>query len=416
MDQNPPKEPLKIIVWGINYSPELTGIAPYNAALCDYLKEKGSDVRMVTSFPYYPSWKKIPGEEWLLHRKDDFDGVPVHRCWHYVPEKPNSLKRILHEGSFVLTSFIRLLFLPRPDVYIVVSPPLLLGAAAWMLTLIKGGQYIFHVQDLQPDAALGLGMLKKGLFTRMLYKLEAIAYRHAVRVSGISEGMLNAFRSKNVPESKILYFPNGVVLPDRATEPPRGLFRLREGLSEKLFLVVYSGNLGVKQGLDILVQAASQLRAPNVMIIICGEGATKPQLAEAIKQKNLTNIKLLPLQSDQHYKEMLVDADLSVITQQKGTGSFFFPSKLLINLAYFRPVLTVADSVSELAKAVTAGNFGVNVEPENAAALTQAIEQLATNPERLKNFGLAGRTFVEQFEFSKVLFDFYSVLRSLAKK
>src|SRR5437773_1153673 len=99
---------MRIIVWGINYTPEVTGIAPYNKALCDVLRTVGidgqaCDVEMVTSFAYYPAWKKRPEDFGRCFRTDVIDGVRVHRCWHYVPSRLNSLKRILHEGSFVLS-------------------------------------------------------------------------------------------------------------------------------------------------------------------------------------------------------------------------------------------------------------------------------------------------------------------------
>ena len=128
------------------------------------------------------------------------------------------------------------------------SPPLLLGAAAWALGKLRGAPYIFHVQDLQPDAAVGLGMLKPSRFTRLLYELEAFAYEKAARVSGISQGILRAFHDKNVPAGKQIYFPNGFCMPDPATVPPPGRWRKKQGFASDDFLAVYGGNLGVKTG------------------------------------------------------------------------------------------------------------------------------------------------------------------------
>ena len=122
---------MRIVVWGINYAPEVTGIAPYNAGLCRYFAAQGHDVRMVTTFAYYPQWQKSAADRGRLYRTDhDEAGVPVHRCWHYVPARPSTMRRILHEFSFGVTSWLRLLSLPRADVYVVVSPPLILGPLA----------------------------------------------------------------------------------------------------------------------------------------------------------------------------------------------------------------------------------------------------------------------------------------------
>ncbi|NBV21206.1 MAG: colanic acid biosynthesis glycosyltransferase WcaI [Proteobacteria bacterium] len=402
---------MNITVWGINYAPELTGIAPYNTALCEHLQRQGHTVRMVTSFPYYPAWKKSVADSGRFCRTDEVNGVSVHRCWHYVPGRPGTLKRILHEASFVASSLIRLLRLPRPDVFVVVSPPLLLGAAAWLLTRVKPAPVVFHVQDMQPDAALGLGMLKPGLFMRMLYALEAFAYARSARVSAISGDMLKAMAAKGVPVAKLICFPNGVTLPE--TQPAAGAFRARHGLRADDFVAVYSGNLGVKQGLEILIEAAARVAHPRMQLVICGDGAMRPRLEERIREQKLCNVRLLPLQDEAHYLEMLVDADVTLVTQQAGSGAFFFPSKLLRSLALARPVLTVADESSELARALTEGGFGVNVPPGHADELARVLDELAVQPERLQGYGVAGRRFVAQFEQGKVLREFTAHLTVL---
>ncbi|MDP9003857.1 MAG: glycosyltransferase, partial [Verrucomicrobiota bacterium] len=247
---------MRVIVWGINYAPEFTGIAPHSVALCEFLHVRGDDVSMVTGFPYYPSWEKPPGDRGHLYRTERINGVPVYRCWQFVPKRVSALKRIFHEASFIFTSTARALSLRRPDVYVLVSPPLLLGVAGWLVGKIKGAPFLFHVQDMQPDAAVGLGMLKASWFTRALYWLEAFAYRHAARVSGITHGMLQSFRGKGVPESKLVYFPNAIALKDGGPAPARGEFRSRHGFEPEEFLAIYAGNLGVKQGLDVLLETA----------------------------------------------------------------------------------------------------------------------------------------------------------------
>ena len=405
---------MKILVWGINYAPEATGIAPCSVALCEFLCRAGHDVRMLTTFAYYPSWQKAPADQGRLYRTDLIREVPVHRCWHYVPQRVSALKRIIHEGSFVLTSFLRALALPRFDVAVIVSPPLLLGAAATVLGWLKGAPFVFHVQDLQPDAAVGLGMLKKNAFTRMLYRLEAFAYRHAARVSGISQGMLRAFAAKGVPDNKRVLFPNGVPPPDLARLPEVGSWRKRVGFSTGDFLAVYAGNLGIKQGLDILLDAAPLVRETRVRIVICGQGAAGEKLRAGIESRRLPNLTLLPLQDDEAYREMMLDADVCLITQQAGTGQYFFPSKLLSALAFARPVLAVADADSELSLAMVEGGFGVQVAPDQPGRLAVALDQTARlDPGVLRQLGQAGRRYGERFAWDRVLADFEAGLRKV---
>ena len=403
---------MRVVVWGINYAPEITGIAPHNVALCEFLHAKGEEVEMVTTFAYYPAWRKAAQDRHVLFRTDRINGVAVQRCWHFVPARVSAWKRIVHEASFIATSTLRVLALERADVYVVVSPPLLLGVAAWFVTKLKGAPFVFHVQDLQPDAAVGLGMLRAGWFTRALYWLEAFAYERATRVAGISEEIVDAFRRKGVPEQKLILFPNGVVVPDEI--PSRGNFRARNGFRTDAFLAIYAGNLGVKQGLDILLDAAEQLRnEANIRIVLCGDGAERTALEKSVQDRHLGNVTMLPLHFGRDYQELLVDADVSLITQQSGSGNAFFPSKLLVTLAHRSPVVTVADDESALAKAVQDGRFGVNVGPGDAARLAQTFRQLAQDRQSLRQWGENGRVYVERFEQGRLLGNFVDKLRGL---
>jgi colanic acid biosynthesis glycosyl transferase WcaI len=404
---------MRIVVWGINYAPEFTGIAPHSVSLCEFLDREGHDVEMLTSFAYYPTWQKRPEDRGQLYRTDKINGVPVHRCWHFVPARVSALKRIVHEGSFVFTSTLRALFLEQPDAFVVVSPPLLLGAAAWFVGKVKRAPYVFHVQDMQPDAAVGLGMLKRSWFTRALYALEAFAYRHAARVSGITRGMLKTFRNKGVAESKLVYFPNAIELKTDEPPPARGEFRNRYGFPANEFLAIYGGNLGVKQGLEILLETAALLRDKPIRFLICGDGAQREALAARAREMQLPNFSMLPLQRGRDYRALLVDADVCFITQQAGAGNSFFPSKLLGILAESKPVVTVAAAECELALSLAEGKFGVNVPPGRPSELATLIDSLATDPERLWIYGQNGRRYVEQFEKARVMHNFADELRAL---
>jgi colanic acid biosynthesis glycosyl transferase WcaI len=379
---------------------------------------------MVTTFAYYPQWRKSAADSGLLYRTDhDEGGVPVHRCWHYVPDRPSTLRRMLHEFSFGLTSWLRILALPRADVYLVVSPPLILGPLAWLATRLKRSRYLFHVQDLQPDAALGLGMVKLGLFTKLLFGIEAFAYRHAALVSGISQGMLDAYERKGVPHSKCWYLPNWVPVGDapqnRASEDsgplgerslPMPDFRRTHDIAPDAFLAIYSGNVGNKQGLGVLLDAALLLArgnpaaSPPIEIVIAGDGAARAGLAARHATLDLRRVRLLPLLSDVDYRAMLQTANVALITQEKGTGQFFFPSKLLTVLGAGLTVLAVADEESELARALRQGDCGFVVPPGEPATLAKSLREIAaTPPAALDALRARGADFVATFSARFVL-------------
>lgn len=379
------------------------------------MAEQGHDVAMISTFPYYPWWKKPAEARGKLHQRSVMKGVTVHRCWHWVPAKPSTFTRLLHEMSFLFTSTVAALFLRRPDVFIVISPPLFLGIGAFVVSKILRRPFIFHVQDLQPDAALGLGMIKAGPAVRALFVLEKWSYRSASLVSGISQGMLDAYARKGVPHQKIVMFPNWI--PDQAggrAEAKGGAsFRAVNGLTGDVPLIAYSGNVGMKQGLEVVVEAGAlgQTTSPQrpgqrrlIHWAICGEGAAKPALEERIKAENVPGVRLYPLQPDDLYHALLREADVCLITQQRGTGQFFFPSKLLSILQYGRPVLAVADESSELARAVHQGQFGTVVPPGDAPALFAAAEtMLAANEAQRAIWAQNGKAWVDQFRRSRVL-------------
>jgi colanic acid biosynthesis glycosyl transferase WcaI len=413
---------MKVILWGINYAPESIGIAPFNRELCEYLAGRGHHVTAVTAFPYYPHWRKQPGDRGRWHRAETAGGVSVHRCWCYVPAVVTSLRRIAHELSFGLVSTLRILALPRADVYVVVSPPLALGFFAWIATTLKRSRFVFHVQDLQPDAAVGLGMLKRGWLVRALYGLERLAYAKAAVVSGISGGMMTAFRRKGVPPAKRLLLPNWLRIAAGSPSEAKGRDEARRhfGIADGTLLAVYAGNLGRKQSLEILIEAAFLLMAApsdgaaRVRLIIAGDGAARPDLEQCLRSHPGTGVQLLPLLSDDEYAALLGAADVALITQATGTGQFFFPSKLLSVLAAGLPVVAVADEDSELSHAVREGGFGHTVQPGDAIGLAAALRSLGESPAQLAAW--AGRTvWVRQFSRETILPRFEQMLLDVAR-
>ncbi len=409
---------MKVTLWGINYRPESTGIAPFNAELAEYLAAESHEVSVVTGFAYYPQWRKAHADRHRWYRTDEVNGVKVFRCAQYVPSRVTTRRRILHEFSFGVSSLLRVLLLPRADAYIVVSPPLLLGFCAWLVTRVKRSPYFFHVQDLQPAAAVGLGMIRGRTFIRMLYALERFAYRHAAAVCGISEGIMQEFRRKSVPRTKRVYLPNWL----RFSEAPAresGLFRRRFGIPAGNLLAVYSGNLGRKQAIGVLVEAACRLHAgaapdspPRVSIVIAGAGAERAAVKRRVEELRIPEVRLLPLLSDEEYGLMLNDADVGLITQASGTGQHFFPSKLLSLLRAGVPVVTVADADSELARAVAEGRFGVNVLPGQADELAATLQRMSEDRGWLAHLARHTR-WAERFSPAVVLPQFTRVLEEV---
>jgi colanic acid biosynthesis glycosyl transferase WcaI len=228
--------------------------------------------------------------------------------------------------------------------------------------------------------------------------------------------MIEAYRRKGVPEEKVYLFPNWI--PDEASAAVSSVagggasFRREYGIAPDVPLIAYSGNVGIKQGLEVVVEAARGGGGPHWAI--CGEGAARPALEAAIASAPGCGAKLYPLQPDDLYRALLRESDVALITQQRGTGQFFFPSKLLSILQYGRPVLAVADEASELARATREGGFGLVVEPGDASGLRAAAREIVeASEERKAEWARRGRAWVNHFRRSRVLGEFEARLHTV---
>jgi colanic acid biosynthesis glycosyl transferase WcaI len=402
---------MKVNVWGINYAPELTGIGVYTTQMCDYLAENGDDVTVVTGFAYYPEWKGRDSDRYCWLRSEQIGKVAVHRCWLYIPSTPSVIKRILHEFSFVFTSFFRQLALPRPDVYLVISPPLLLGFAAWIISRLKSVPFILHVQDLQPDAAMQLSMIKPGPMLSALRWLERFNYAKAVRVCGISPQMQSAFVSKGTACEKTYLFPNWVCL-KQYSNGSNSSWKQTHGIDPSTQIVSYAGNIGNKQGLELIVQAAKYAENRNLLFVIAGDGVARPSLQAMANELGLTNLQFHPVLSEEEHTALLCDSAVCLIIQKPGTGASFLPSKLLKILALSKPVLTNADSESALFDAVQEGHFGLVVQSGDPVAVCDAIIDLVSDRETRVAMGEAGREYIQRFERDTVLRQFQGLLHN----
>ena len=384
---------MRIAIASINYSPEMTGIGVYTTGMAEYLAAEGHQVDVYTGFSYYPAWKKRPEDAWASHRIDTIAGVTVHRNDLYVPSRPSALKRMLHELSFIATTAIDYLFSRAADCTIIVSPPLFAGIPIALLAKLKGSRTVFHVQDLQPDAAVELGMLKPGLVTSVFYTLERMTYQLCDSVSTISEGMCKRIADKGVPREKISLFRNWAH--DHLVVPMDSQTGLRKewGLDGK-FVVLYSGNLGVKQGLGSLLGCAQRLQAnEDIVFVISGDGGEKAELVRNAEQLGLSNMIFKPLQPQERLSELLATADVSVMPQKKGIKDIVLPSKLGNILCSERPVVVASAQDSELCRIVHYSDCGIAINQEDDAEMAEAINTLYADAELRSRFARNGHEF-----------------------
>jgi colanic acid biosynthesis glycosyl transferase WcaI len=335
-----------------------------------------------------------------------------------VPGRVTTLRRIVHEASFVASSCLRAMGGARPDVFMTVSPPLGLALTSILLGRAWRRPYVYHVPDLQPDAAVDLGMLPKGPMVRMLYGLERLAYRNAALVSTLTSAMRTRIVSKGIPAERVTLFPDWCEsdLFELPLEGGGREARSRFGLDGR-FLVVHVGNMGVKQGLDVVLDAAERSRRhPDILYLLIGDGAMRQQLVDGAARRGLDNVRILPLQPIPIFRELLSAIDVTLVTQQRVVADIVFPSKMLTLLAAGRPVVASVSPGSEVARVVREARAGLVVPPGDPDALVEAVLRLR-DEERRVSMSVQGRAYARaNWDREKILSDMERELHRLAAR
>ncbi len=367
---------MKVLILSVNYWPEVTGIGAVTTYRAEHLAAAGHEVEVCTTFPYYPDWKVPQEYSGKLGLKEKRNGVRIVRSYAYIPNPVKSLKRILFEASFIIGVTLRALMRKRPDVLLVVSPPLGLTATAILLSRLWSVPYVFDVEDLQPDSASDLGMLPKWA-VRLLYRVENAAYRHARLVTTLTPSMRQKIVDKGLAEGKVELLEPRMddsfidLLPEEGDE-----FRRRYDLGEK-FLVTHSGNMGVKQGLDVILDAAAMNRADDSMLFLCvGNGSDCERIKRRAAEMDLGNVRFLPLLDEKDFRGLMAASNVCLVTQQQSVSEVAFPSKIVTYLAAGRPMIASVNPECEVARITRESGAGRVVEAENPQALLDAIRAL----------------------------------------
>ena len=408
---------MKILLYGLNFAPEPTGIGKYSGELAAWLASRGHEVRVIAAPPYYPSWQIAPGYSGWKTVRESWQGVSVWRTPLWVPSQPSGSKRVLHLLSFALGSvpvLVRQLFW-KPDAVVVVAPALVCAPGGLLAARLCGAKAWLHIQDFEVDAAFRMGLLRGKLSQRIVGWCERAALRRFDRVSTISNRMMMLLRSKGVADLRAVSFPNWVDIqsiapPARDAASSAQGYRAELGIADDAIVALYSGSMAGKQGLELLPAAARELaqRVPNLVFVLCGDGVYKPSIERDCA--GLANVRLLPLQPARRLGELLHLADIHLLPQHVDAADLVMPSKLTGILASGRPVVTTAQTGTELAD-VVAGR-GIVVPPSDLPGFCDALATLAGDAPLRAELGAAARRYAESYlARDRVLTDFEYALR-----
>ena len=380
---------MNLLIVGINFAPELTGIGKFTGEMARWLARRGHVVSVVTTRPYYPEWKRPPGLSGWTWRSESWEGCRVVRCPLYVPRRQTGLQRILHLASFGLSGLPAALMLAlktRPDVVMVLAPTLFSTPAALLAARVVSAKRWLRVLDLEVDAAFELGFIRNRALIGAARKIERWLFARFDMVSTISTRMREAIARKGVPASRLSLFPDWVDTEGFRPLPQPVPLRSELGIPAEQCVVLYSGSMGKKQGLQHVI-AAARLLAGNAgaspLFLLAGAGPMRSALEDVAR--DLPNVRFLPLQPASRFNEFLNVGDIHLLPQQRDASDLVMPSKLLAMLAAGRPVIATAPPDSEIAR--TLANVGVTTPPEDPEALAGAIAALAADPARRQTLG-----------------------------
>lgn len=407
---------MRILVCSLNFSPELTGIGKYSGEMVEWLLKNNFDVRVVSAPPYYPDWKVWGGFSSKRYIKEPF-GASVDsyivRCPLWVPSRPSGMKRILHLMTFALSSFPALIgnVFWRPDVVWVVAPAFFTAPAALVVAKLSGASSWLHVQDYEVDAAFEMGFLKGGFLRSLVTKVERFIFGQFDVVSSISSRMIDKALQKGVLSSKTVFFPNWVDVSAISPVPDLGRYRDLLGIPADAVVALYSGNMGGKQGLEILADAAELLSEhEHIYFVFCGNGAGRAELE--MRCEGLAQVRFMDLQPLERLGELLTMADIHLLPQRADAADLVMPSKLTGMLASGRPVVATAHLGTELSNVLEAR--GLVVPPEDAQEFATGIRRLVEDESLRLKLGSEARRYAENYlDKDAVLKRFASSLQAL---
>jgi colanic acid biosynthesis glycosyl transferase WcaI len=388
---------MNILVLGINYLPEKTGIAPFTAGLCEHLAGEGHRVTVVTAFPYYPGWKVLADYRGLHYRAERLHGVRVHRVWHFVPRQPSRLwQRLAHDLSFTLSAFLVGLFTGKCDLVYCSCPPPTLGLAAYVLSRIHRVPYVVKLADLATDAALCTGILREGYALRLGRRLEQFVYTKAWAVACLCQGFIECLAGRGIPREKLPLIPDWGDTEKIRPIAKSSRFRAEQAIPAHHFVIVHTGNMGKKQALANAIRAAETLQGrPDIHWILIGDGEERPALEREASVRAPRAIRFLPLQPAELLPHIYAEADLLLLNQKATVKDAVIPSKLLTYMAAGRPIVAAVDPGSEAARHIRAAGCGLLIAPEDPQALADAVLRIMDDPHSRAQMGANGRRYAE---------------------
>ena len=401
---------MRVLVICPHYQPDLAPTGVIITEIVAGLVQRGHKVDVVTSVPWYAQHRVEPKWRGRLVWREYTAWGSITRVYPFPSNKGKLLARTFGYGGFtVLAALCSLFHKNRPDVVMAMSPPLTLGLAGYIAARFRGVPFVFNVQDIFPDVAIKVGLLSNRFVVRSLEWLERFIYRRAAAVTVLSGDARQNIAAKlgDRRSTRVVVIPNFVDTDAIQLQSRNNAYRSEFGLGERI-VVMYAGNLGFSQPLELMIGAARAFcdRA-DVVFVINGDGTKRQELEQLAS--GLQNVVFVDYQPAERLAEVLAAADVQVIALRRGLAQASLPSKLYAILSAGRAILASVDVASEIAEVVTSSGAGLVVSPEDQASFSAALTQLVDHCDR-EEMGQQGRQFVLDLATPKSVAKAYETL------
>ncbi len=401
---------MRLLVLCPHFAPDTAPTGEVMTSIGTELAARGHELHVVTSLPWYLHHRVEPEWRGRIVRHEAVDWGRITRVHPFPTDKRNIPARALGFAGF--TAVVEAMALRgwrdhRPDAVLAMSPPLTLGAAGWLAARRWRVPFVFNIQDVFPDVAVELGAITNKTVIRVASWLERWSYRRADAVTVLSDDLRDNLVAKiegAVPDAhdRIRVIPNFVdtvrIAPAEPEGTPGGGAYRREFGLEGRQVVMYAGNVGFSQSLDLVLAAAgAQSGRPDVAFVINGGGSAKLELQRRVADAGLANVHFVDFQPKERLPDVLAAGDIHVVPLRRGLARSSVPSKTYSILAAGRPVVASVDEGTEVARVVEKAGAGLAVPPDDPDAFTHAIAALLDDPARARAMGAAGRAFVERW-------------------
>ena len=354
---------------GINYAPEQSGNAPYTTGFAEHMAARGHEVHVLTGQPHYPTWRKEPVRSGLQN------GVHVHRRWLHVPATQSAARRALYEGSF-LASGASLLALPRPDVVLGIVPALSGGMLARMASQRFGVPYGVVFQDIMGLAAAQSGVSGARRVESAVRASEAWLIRGAAGIAVVADGFRAYLEAAGAESHRIHRLRNWRHVP--LSSRPAAAVRAEYGWRKDEFVCVHAGNMGHKQGLENVIEAARLASRVDdgMTFVLAGDGNRRVELEALASRYRLHNVRFLPSTEVEAYADLLSAADALVLNQSPDVTNMAFPSKVTSYVFSGRPIVAAVAADSDARRELADAGAALLVDPGAPQRLLEALQRL----------------------------------------